>query len=1083
MTSRLLTCLMALVLAFSGPDAAAQGPAATPVTLRHSVRNRVVTANVERGVRQVVLEQKTGPGWKPITSAYPPANLGRMTFRLSSDVPASDLRVLGYRHVKFPARFLRGKRSFDRKDLSATDMTLLGTVMSMHGSAVSNLVADSRSTTTSTQTVVESDIWQIVGSQVYFFNQYRGLQILDLTDPAAPARTGSLRLPASGEQMFVLDEAGTRLALLGRSNDKTRPGAATIWLIQVSDGVPAIVGEVPLDGAITDSRLIGSTLHVLCSVWPQSVSGTTTGEAVLTSIDLTNMESAAKLGTLRFPAHSAVLQAAGGHLLVATSFGTSNALNAQHRLHLVDISGSPRLIKTFTPRGAIQDKFKIGIVNDAVVAVTLSWPDWNISWNQRQTWVETFPVEGSTVTPMAALEIEGARGESLHATRLDGDRLYIVTFLQIDPLFIVDLANPAAPVLSGVLEVPGWSTYLEPLGDRLLAVGVEGRQVTVSLFDVADVTAPALLSRLPLGPENGYSWSEANYDEKAVEYLPEQGVVMVPFQTWWNPSGPEKAVQVVQVGADTLTAGPTIEHSFNPRRGSFIAGHYVTISGQELLIHRTDSPGEASPVTSLPLAWRADRVVPVGQHLVQIEDGPSSLNWGGFSLRLASLAPNVGHAMIRITSSSDPDALEQVIDLGEGQIVGQTQKDSLLFLAQWVSASAEKGQHLRTLCLDLSSAAPVVTEVGRVEHDFSAMNVWNLRLDATQGLWVGEDRLVWYVPTQPWRNWWWFSGPIMILPTVLDIAPNRTVPSANTSTGIILEANTASAAPLMTASPPGTVAAALCPVSLDDFGIHAETAQVVRVNGDLRSTSTAFTQGGFIFLSYDTATAQAAKPIAAASRRGFVSIIPYRPLDYRMASWLQVIDWRSTTPVLRDPVSIPGRLLSVAQADAQGAVILTNSDQQISTAGPATRVIQASAYDGVSAWQLDNYITSTPFHTPVATDGTRLYLVRDSGSIGVVGVGYNSVTGRLGQINSWSTAAAPSLLHVVSGHLLASSYGNLEVASIQSGTGSLKPVAAYDTPSNLWLRVDRTAFTASQDLWIPAGDFGVELLQHTALAP
>ncbi len=75
------------------------------------------------------------------------------------------------------------------------------------------------------------------------------------------------------------------------------------------------------------------------------------------------------------------------------------------------------------------------------------------------------------------------------------------------------------------------------------------------------------------------------------------------------------------------------------------------------------------------------------------------------------------------------------------------------------------------------------------------------------------------------------------------------------------------------------------------------------------------------------------------------------------------------------------------------------------------------------------------------------------------------------------------MLHVAGGHLLASSYGNLEVAAISDGTGVLKPVASYDTPVNLWLRVDRAAFTATQDLWIPAGEFGVELLQHAALSP
>jgi hypothetical protein len=760
-------------------------------------------------------------------------------------------------------------------------------------------------------------------------------------------------------------------------------------------------------------------------------------------------------------------------LLIGTQHYTGSNWTLQNAVHLIDITATPALLKTFTPRGYIQDKFKLGIVGDAVVAISLDWRN----WSDRQTWVETFPIVGSTVTPRAALELEGARGENLHATRFDGDRLYVVTFRQIDPLFIVDLADTAAPVLSGVLEVPGWSTYLEPLGDRLLAVGVEDRRVTVSLFDVTDVSAPALLSRLALGPEEGHSWSEANYDEKAVEYLPDVGVVMVPFQTWdWSAGSQQKAIQVVNVSTDELSAGATIEHHFDPRRGSFIAGHYVSISGQELLVHRTDS---AAPIVQLPLAWRTDRVVPVGDFLVQIEDGQPNLGWGFISLRHV-LSSDEGDSKLRITSASDPDALEQVIDLGSGQIVGITQRDSSLYLAQWVPAADRQPQTLRTLALDLSSSPPVVSETSHAEHDLSVLNSHDLRLDAVQPLWVSAEKLVWYLPMHRYQNWWWYGGPVVLpIATVLPVLKGNQIAT-----------NTPSASITSPLPAPATPAAVLCPVSFSTTGISADTAQVVRVAGTLRGTSSAFTQSGFMYFSYDVAIAAPIPKPTTLVRSGSLSFsrptsifIPYRPQESRVSSWLQVIDWRATTPVLRDPVSIPGALLSVAQGDAQGAIILTHSDQQISTKAPATRVIQASGYDGMSAWLLDNYITATPYHSATATDGVRVYLARETGAVGVVGIGYNSTTGRLAQINHWSTVETPAMLNVISGHLLASSYGNLEVAAISASSGALTAVASYDTPTNLWLRVDRAAFTPAHDLWIPAGEYGVELLQRASLSP
>ena len=63
--------------------------------------------------------------------------------------------------------------------------------------------------------VVESDIWQWRGRTLYFFNQRRGLQVIDATDPANPRKAATLRMPASGDQMYVLDDEHV-LLLTGR---------------------------------------------------------------------------------------------------------------------------------------------------------------------------------------------------------------------------------------------------------------------------------------------------------------------------------------------------------------------------------------------------------------------------------------------------------------------------------------------------------------------------------------------------------------------------------------------------------------------------------------------------------------------------------------------------------------------------------------------------------------------------------------------------------------------------------------------------------------------------------------------------
>src|SRR6185295_13039132 len=90
------------------------------------------------------------------------------------------------------------------------------------------------------------------------------------------------------------------------------------------------------------------------------------------------------------------------------------------------------------------------------------------------------------VTPLGQTQI--MQNESLEAVRFDGPRGYAVTFFRTDPLFVLDLSDPANPIVAGNLEVPGFSTHIEPRGDRLIAVGIDdtdGQRPAVAYYDVS----------------------------------------------------------------------------------------------------------------------------------------------------------------------------------------------------------------------------------------------------------------------------------------------------------------------------------------------------------------------------------------------------------------------------------------------------------------------------------------------------------------------------------------------------------------------------------------------------------------------
>jgi hypothetical protein len=145
-------------------------------------------------------------------------------------------------------------------------------------------------------------------------------------------------------------------------------------------------------------------------------------------------------------------------------------------------------------------------------------------------------------------------GERIYAVRYFGDLATVVTFRQTDPLYVVDLSDPKAPELKGELKIPGFSTYLHPVGDDLLlGVGqdadangrVTGMQV--SLFDIGDRSKPTQVDRLSLGQ----GWTPAGDDSRAFGYDPERRVALLPMTTW-NGSGSTSDALGVRVEGKTL---------------------------------------------------------------------------------------------------------------------------------------------------------------------------------------------------------------------------------------------------------------------------------------------------------------------------------------------------------------------------------------------------------------------------------------------------------------------------------------------------------------------------------------------------
>jgi hypothetical protein len=391
---------------------------------------------------------------------------------------------------------------------------------------------------------------------------------------------------------------------------------------------PQLVRETYIDGRISASRRIGSSLHVITTndltdfLWSDADSGfgadtrrrarvdqseasdwiptmqdnvlrdgsweSTTGPAAtceatfrpnvrtemawssIHTLDLADPTAAVtSTGVL---ARADVAYASTGALYLAMSeweqgpFASQDG-SVQSRIHRFELSSTgAEYDASGVVDGSLLSSYSLGEFGGHLRVATSEWDDAGASnavsvlRPQSGVLVEVGKVDGI------------ARGESIYAVRFVGDRGYVVTFQQIDPLFTLDLSDPADPRVVGELEVTGFSTYLHPIDeDHLLAVGEEisadgwswmGFQV--SLFDVTDFTEPELMDRVIAG--EGYGSSEAQWDPHAFTWYAPRSTLGLPLVDYDYDYGvQETSLELYHV--DTTTG---IEHTGSVDHTAFV---------------------------------------------------------------------------------------------------------------------------------------------------------------------------------------------------------------------------------------------------------------------------------------------------------------------------------------------------------------------------------------------------------------------------------------------------------------------------------------------------------------------------------
>jgi hypothetical protein len=681
--------------------------------------------------------------------------------------------------------------------------------------------------------------------------------------------------------------------------------------------------------------------------------------------------------------------------------------------------------------GQVADKFKLNYAGEVLTAIS---EDWQGSNGVRVvTKLETFHVPDprsagpAGIVKLGELSIGG--GERLHATRFDGNLVYVVTFFQIDPLWVVDLSDPAKPHVAGSLDVPGWSSYILPLGPRLVAVGIDSGRVAVSLFDVHNPASPGLLSRVLLG--QNHSWSEANNDEKAFSVLSDIGLILVPY-SGDTTNGWTSQVQLLDLTPTNLVARDLIEHQCQPRRATFSHQRILSLSGWELL--SVDAADRDHPVVrgDTELAWSAERVFLQGDYLLQIA---AATGWWGRQSQPA----------VRVSLTANPNQLLGETVLQDLPIVGAARMGNRLYLAQGANSyypplpigpGTTNPPNFVVTILDLEHL-PSLTVLGQTTANVDSPPYggnW-------QALWPKPDVLVWALSGFSYYPW--------LIPV-----SGGPIPVGGGLTGFY---------PIWNYGGGHLLAFEVGNTSAPQFVSEINLA----TNG--WGFSQAFSSGTLVYLSHNT----------------YEGVSPYPPSPLGSGyqrTYLDVVDYADPAlPTVRKPVSIPATLQGVSNS---GELLYTlGTHWSADPVLPSQESLDASAYDGVAAHLVASLAMPDDWPHPVLVANTNVFLGSPS---------WNSAGTDLQphQVQAWTLStngiftmlsstrlSSPASVLIERDDLLAAQLYNRSTALFDaSNPRALHSIGSVLPPGCVSADLSQADGVLNHGLWLPLGAYGVQLV-------
>ena len=512
-----------------------------------------------------------------------------------------------------------------------------GVVNESYNDAASGVATDHAETNTQTAGVDEGDIIKTDSRYIYFVgsdgNGNKKLKIID--SKTMTAVYNSYLYDENGDIIWISDMYLKDNILVAVCAKKAAyntyasssvmidalysPSASTVIVsYDITDRAnPKLIRRETQDGSYRSSRLIGNTLYTVSQYYVRAESEETLENVCIPKVSGAEITCDCiylpqNMGDSYICLTALDITDKDGRISALAVLGeTENYYCSQDTFYIVadnyynsseyktkDVNGYT-VINAFSLDGLNISYKATGEVKGSTAKSQYSFDEYENVLRVATTYYNynTQKNESSVYTLDENLDIIGklediANNELIKSVRYMGEKAYIVTFRNTDPLFAIDLSDPKNPKVLGELKLPGYSAYLHPISENLLlGIGYDGdannadfNSVKVSLFDISDPVNLKELDNIVLNDKNVST--PVNNNPKALIYKSDEGIIGFPVETYdYNVSDYiEYGYYLIKVQDSELKTMHKLIHEdkgyvdIYSFRGTYIGDEFFTVS-------------------------------------------------------------------------------------------------------------------------------------------------------------------------------------------------------------------------------------------------------------------------------------------------------------------------------------------------------------------------------------------------------------------------------------------------------------------------------------------------------------------------